>query len=531
MTCAASLWASLVWDSPAVAAESEIVPVAPEVKGPGKAAPGEGTGLHYFRFGGKYGYVTADGGMAIPPEFATADNFSPRGVARAGDGKGAGLIDARGDWVVLPLLKAVEPDGGEGAGAYLAVFYGWHGLIAPDGAWLAPPRFQRLEPLGHGYFSYRFRGKAGLVGPDGSFVTQPFYEKLGQLAARPDGSYLLAFTYEGKEGLMDQTGKVVISPRFEYISPGFDGNGRYVMQVDGKYGVLDISDRWIIEPKYFLIEWKEKEGRFWVQEGLLASSYFYHDRDGKRTGPIPQADIWAAVGDKPFGLTGCFAAGGAQDVFGFCDKEAKEQIKPQWDRVWDFSREAGLARVMRSGRYGYVDPKGAEAVPVQYEEAYDYGPDRRAVVMKSGGWGVLDETGRAVIEPNLEAYPSPAGDGAYFAKKGGRWGILDRDGKTVLGFELEEALPFREATGLAWARKGGLWGMIDHSGKWTLDPVYEEIGPFTEAGLAPAVLGGRFAVVDGRGDPVARSVVECGREAVRDRSGAVSWPPDFNCPG
>jgi hypothetical protein len=507
------------------------VPAAPEVKGPGRPGKGEGRNLHYFRFGGKYGYVTQEGRMAIPPEYVLAENFAAQGVARAGDGKGTGLLDARGAWVVLPLLKDVTPEEGDGTDGYLAVNYSWHGRLGPDGRWTVAPRFQELKALGHGHYRYKFRGKFGIIAPDGKFSTGAVFEKLGdELSRLPDGSFLIPFTSQGKQGLVDQTGKVVISPRFESISPGFDGNGRYVMQIDGKYGVLDLSDRWILEPKYLFIEWKDKENRFWVQQGRLTTEYFYFDRDGKRMGPIPPADIWAVVGEKPFGLTGCFAAGGGE-LYGFCDREAKEQIKPQWDRVWDFNKESGLARVQKGGKFGFVDSKGKEVVPIQYDEAYDYDRRRRAVVMRAGGWGVLDETGKAVIEMGLEAFPAPAGEKGYFAKRGGKWGILDFDGRPVMPFEMDEALPYREATGLAWARRGGLWGMIDTDGKWALQPVYDDIGPHSEGGLAPAVLAGRFAVVDGKGAVVARSVVECGKEAVRDRAGKVSWPQGFACQG
>jgi hypothetical protein len=506
------------------------VPAAPEVKGPGKAVPGEGAGYHYFRFGGRYGFVTSAGKVAIPPTFLSADNFVKQGVARASEATGTGLLDARGAWVVLPLLKDVRPEEGEGADGYVAVNYSWSGRLGPDAAWQVQPRFQALESLGHGYYAYGFRGKIGLIGPGGAFVTGLSFDKLGKVHPRPDGTFLMAFTLDGKEGILDQAGKVIISPRFDSISPGFDENGRYIMSVGDKYGVLDVSDRWIIEPKYFKIEWHEKEGRFWVMENKFITSYFYHDRDGKRIGPIPKEAVWADIEGRPLGLTGCFASE-KPDVFGFCDKTGKDVIPHAYDAVWNFSAAAGLARVKKSSLYGYVDPKGKEVVPPSYDDAYDYDDSKRAVVMKAGAWGVLDETGKPVIPVELEAYPAPAGKNGYFVKKGGLWGIYSRDGKPVLAPELQETLPFREGTGLAWARKGGLWGLINESGKWQLKPVYDDIGPFTEGGLAPVILQGRFAVVDEKGATVARSVIECDREVIRDRSGAISWPPDFSCAG
>jgi hypothetical protein len=339
----------------------------------------------------------------------------------------------------------------------------------------------------------------------------------------------MTFKSEGKEGILDQTGRVVISPRFESISPGFDGNGRYVMKVDGRFGVLDLNDRWVIPPEFYRIEWKEAEGRFWVMEGKLARDYFYHGRDGQRIGPIPREEIWREVAQKPFGLTTCFQ-NVSQDVYGFCDREGNEAIPYRYDMAFDFSREAGLARVKRGGKFGYVDPEGNEVVPPEYDDAYDYDEGKRAVVLRSGGWGVLDETGAAVIPTTLEAYPSPVGEDAYFAKSGGKWGIISRDGRQVLPPELDDVKPFNEGTGLAWAQRDGRWGMITTQGEWAVQPSFDGIGPFSPGGaLAPVILNGRFAVVDSRGRVIARSVVECGREAVRDAAGAVSWPPDFSC--
>ncbi|MDR1081596.1 MAG: WG repeat-containing protein, partial [Deltaproteobacteria bacterium] len=177
------------------AAQSELVPAAPEVKGPGRPGKGEGRNLHYFKYGGKYGFVTPDGRMAIAPEYSFAENFAAQGVARAGDGKGTGLLDARGAWVVLPLLKNVTPEEGEGADGYVAVNYSWHGRLGPDARWTVAPRFQELKPLGHGYYSYKFRGKYGIIAPDGKFATGAVFEKLGaELSKRPDGTFLMPFT-------------------------------------------------------------------------------------------------------------------------------------------------------------------------------------------------------------------------------------------------------------------------------------------------------------------------------------------------
>ncbi|MDR2349571.1 MAG: WG repeat-containing protein, partial [Deltaproteobacteria bacterium] len=274
------------------AAARELVPKVPDVAGPGKPLPGKGDDLHYYKFGSKYGFISRAGKMVIPPEYLGADNFTGFGLAKVKTPSGIGVIDAENRFLILPELADVQILNQDDGPVLLGKHHNWWGKLSNRGEWLVKPGFHMLTDLGHGVYGAEYEGRSALFDDRGRFLTERIYDGFGRLTPGPNGSLLMTFTLNGKQGIMDSTGKVVISPRFESISPGFDENGKFVMRIDGLAGVLDISDKWIIEPKFYNIEYKKEDDRFWVMENKFVSSYFYHDMDGKRIGPVPQEKIW-----------------------------------------------------------------------------------------------------------------------------------------------------------------------------------------------------------------------------------------------
>jgi hypothetical protein len=430
--------------------------------------------------------------------------------------------------LLLPLLSNIEVLDHDGKPVILGMYYNWWGKLSAGGKWLVKPRFHQLVYLGDGFYKAKYQGKVALFNEEGQFLTETIYEDLKDLVKRPDGSYLLTFRLDGKEGIMDGTGKVIIAPRFESITPGFNEKGHYIMNIDGKAGVLDLNDTWIIEPKYFNITFNEEDQMFWVMESVLLKDYYFHDLTGKRVGPIPKERIWKDVNDLPFKLVGCFQSE-QQNKHGFCDPTGEMVIKAEYDDLTNFS-PVGLALVKKGGKFGFIDPQGKVVVPIEYEDASGFAENGRAFVKKGGKWGIIDKTGKFIVEPNLDMAPVVIDERSYFVKKGGKFGLIDLDGKYLHDAELDNLRTFRES-GYAWVQMGQLWGLIDHQGAWVLKPTYNYVGDYTSGHMAPALFEGRFAVIDENGGLIAHTAVECEREVILDKAGKPSWPENFSCQG
>jgi hypothetical protein len=504
----------------------ELVPKSPDVKGVGRELKGGGLDLHYYKFGSKYGFINKNGDMVISPSYDLVDNFTEFGLAKVLTGTGIGVIDVKNDYLIVPILRDVQILNLEDKLVLLGKNYDWWGKLSPVGEWIIKPRFHKLTNLGHGFFRAEYQGKSALFNNEGELLTGILYDSLKNLSKMPDGSYLLTFGLDGKEGIMDGKGKVIISPRFDSIAPGFDENGKFIMRVDGKMGVLDLSDKWVIEPNFYNITYNKEEKRFWVMENKFTHSSYYYDLDGKRIGPIPTDKIWSELKDYPFELAECFPTVNDKK-YGYCNSKGKIVIPAVYDRAWLFS-PAGLARIQIKDKYGFVDPAGKLVVPAQYEDAGDYFISGVAPVKKGGLWGLLDKKGSFVLEPSMDEPPVEAFENAYFIKIKGKYGLMDSQGKVLREADLADHRSFRES-GYVWVKKDDLWGLMDKAGKFFLEPVYQDVGDYSENHMAAAIYQNKFSIIDELGVKVAYTVKECGRDVVKNKSGAVAYPKDFSC--
>jgi hypothetical protein len=504
----------------------ELVPKTPDVKGTGSELKGGGDDLHYYKFGPKYGFINKEGAMVINPSYNGVDNFTEFGLAKVLTGTGMGVVDSKDNFLVKPILSDVQILNLEDRLVLLGKNYDWWGKISPTGEWVIKPRFHKLTNLGHGFFRAEYQGKSALFDNKGELLTDIAYDSLKNLSKMPDGSFLLTFGQGGKEGIMDGKGKVVISPRFDSISPGFDENGKFIMRVGDNMGVLDISDKWVIEPNFHYISY-DKEGKvFWVMETKFTDSYYYYSLDGKKIGPIPPDKIWSELKGYPFELANCFPTKDDKK-FGYCNAQGKMVINAVYDMAWLFS-PVGLARVLLKDKFGFVDPKGKVAVPIEYEDAKDFYPGGAAPVKKGGLWGLLNTKGAFIIKPSMDEAPEEAFENAYFIKIDGKYGLINSEGVILRETDLEDHKAYRES-GYAWVKKGDLWGLMDKTGKFFLEPTYQEVGDYSDNHMAPAFFQDKFAVIDELGVKLAHTASECGREVVKDKKGNVTYPKDFSC--
>lgn len=122
-----------------------------------------------------------------------------------------------------------------------------------------------------------------------------------------------------------------------------------------------------------------------------------------------------------------------------------------------------------------------------------------AVAISDGKPGVIDKTGKWVVEPGPYSTIAPFSNGyaRVMRSKDGRYGYIDGSGRLVIQPAFDQALGFNEA-GTAPVRTGGRWGVIDRKGEWVGPRRYASIGEYRE-GLAPFLENGLYGYLDARG--------------------------------
>ena len=83
-----------------------------------------------------------------------------------------------------------------------------------------------------------------------------------------------------------------------------------------------------------------------------------------------------------------------KDKWGFINIMGELVVKPQYDDI-DVESSEGLALVIKSGKYGYINDKGKEVIPLEYEYADSFS-DGCAVVKKGLKYGFIDKKGKEI---------------------------------------------------------------------------------------------------------------------------------------
>ncbi len=216
--------------------------------------------------GGKWGYVTALGELAIQPRFDEALAFR-EGLANVRVNKHFGFIDRSGRLVVEPKFVVAGPFS-EGR-ALAAVRQNKYGYIDRTGAWVVRPAYE---------YGFRFSDGLARVNTGKGWVC---IDVSGKVVIGPplncggveDGVVLIS--ERGRSGYADPDGKVLIEPRFDQIK-GFS-EGLAAVAVGKKWGYVDTNGRMVIAPAFDDAH-GFRDGLALVERG---DELAYIDRDGE----------------------------------------------------------------------------------------------------------------------------------------------------------------------------------------------------------------------------------------------------------
>jgi hypothetical protein len=325
-----------------------------------------------------------------------------------------------------------------------------------------------LYPVTNGYINSV--GKLVLNLPEKTCCPRSFSEGLAAVRFVPSDSYDLGLGY------IDQTGELVIPPRF-FDPGGMEGSENFseglaaatLLEVDDEqgdslYGYINKVGEMVIAPQFYaahpfsdgiaVVEFHSQEVTTFALINQQGEIIFNH----------PQA--YEAF-DSSEGL----AAVCIHELWGFVDATGQFVIEPQFPKVGRFSH--GLAPAIHRGSKG----------PGQYRDQYGY----------------IDHTGRFVIQPQfIEAEPfaeglSPVKVGGNEYGFGGEWGYIDTTGQFVIPPQFEDTLgavaSFSEglaAVTVADLRFGhnGKTGYIDRTGHFVIPPQFNSGAGSFSRGLA-----------------------------------------------
>ena len=310
------------------------------------------------------------------------------------------------------------------------------GFIDKKGNLVIQPQFDYVEDFSNGLAAVKggINGKWGYIDKIGNFVIQPQYSNANSFSEGmavvdndrcidKNGNFLSFYSSGGvnfseglalvrnkdwKYGYIDKTGRWIIQP--QYKEAGIFSEGLAAVpegEKYGKYGYIDKMGRWVIQPQYGNAD-KFSEGLAAVKEYINE----YINQDGARYGYIDKTGRW--VIQPTFFLAHSFSGGKAAVSSGrfqgssYIDKTGKRMIPPKYNgREVEFLQytfsEGSIVVSIDQGEYAstlysYLNKEGDFIVKPRAGEK----PRGFSEGLSAFAGGYIDKTGRWIIQPDFD---------------------------------------------------------------------------------------------------------------------------------
>lgn len=310
-------------------------------------------------------------------------------------------------------------------------------------------------------------------------------------------------TYKGKQGLMSLSGNWVIPPEYDALK--LPTCGMVPVQLDRRWGWVDLLNRWIVRPCFEEVD-NFVDGRIVTQHNQL---YGLHDIGGRAVINSSWPLLWAPINGLVYGRRpGPIHV--LMDVFGkavlcsnafslnyFGDPGYIIEVRYPVDYI----EEAGVGEFqdIDDEEFHETDPDvryvridGTPAIKEVFREAWPFCEGLAAVTREDGTRGYIDHLGTLVVRPSrqneLGMCPAFSESKALLQYRNDLVQCINQRGDILWDGRFRTVLNFSEGVAAAQGIDGK-WGWIDSGGKHLLEPRFDYCGSF-KMGIAEAVTGG-----------------------------------------
>lgn len=198
---------------------------------------------------------------------------------------------------------------------------------------------------------------------------------------------------------------------------------------------------------------------------------------------------------------------GKNNKSGLKDEIGKVIIPAKYENINPISFSDGMAKVMLSKKWGFINQDAKEVIAPKYEQVNDFFNGVAAVKLGEK-WRLIDKTGKEIVPPIYD-YIRWMTDGMIAVKKGGttddlfseggEWGFINETGQEVIPLKYDFVGNFSE--GLVNVELNGKKSYIDKTGKEIIPPNYTLTYPFKE-GLAIVERNNKKGFINTKGEEI-----------------------------
>lgn len=294
-------------------------------------------------------------------------------------------------------------------------------------------------------------------------------------------------------GLIDQTGKVILAPKFDQIGKSTHGwipdtwefeklpndvsvemtmssgdpvTGRVIpIRLNGQFGLATRQGEVYALGKYENIDWRFRDDLLEVSSGDRIG--FADDR-GELVIPCQF--------DEVRGFKGGYAFVKKAGHWGIIDRTGQVIVAPIWDQVDQFTRE-GLTAVRIGDKLGMVKLNGETAIPIKFD---------KIIGSPSASLMPVVDSGRLI-------YVRPDGHGTFAFEL-----TCPEPPKRLFGFlsgsPEVKGLPFWAKSAIV--RCGKHYGLVNAKGQFLLEPVWDDIKTEFRDGRTIVKSGKAMGIID-----------------------------------
>ncbi|MBT1687559.1 WG repeat-containing protein [Dawidia soli] len=393
---------------------------------------------------------------------------------------------------------------------------GMQGVIDRDGQIKVQPRYRGIAILEDGTIKAREADEWQFLNGQNKLT-----QKVQADALYPVATNRLKVMQGGVLQLTDLSLKP-LSPQ-PYTTIGEFENGKALVSVQGKYGVIDLSGRTLIQPAH---------------DSLVLLFTHHRALAGQRQGGKYSWTLIDTTGtrrssksyDNIDRFDGTYFVVRARGYAGTMDLAGREVVPCTYDSV--LQTKDNLLVVKFRGQYGIINQREEWIVTPRLSKLFllghdryieqttrtrflksldgnviyftenplTYYPDYILELLPSGTLWKIDMNGRIA---DRRVFPSESlekiyeeSEGLRAIRKNGKYGFIDNLGRLRIANRYEGVKQFSE--GLAPAMIRGHWGFINHDDQIAIQPVYDEVSGF-QNGFALVKQKGLTGIVDKTG--------------------------------
>jgi hypothetical protein len=160
-----------------------------------------------------------------------------------------------------------------------------------------------------------------------------------------------------------------------------------------------------------------------------------------------------------------------KNKLGIMHKDGSEllPLTNKFQQIFPFHN--GRAKILKDGRYGFIDRIGNVHISPQYPAALDFSEGCAGVII-NGKWGFLDKDENIAVQPFYQEVRSFQ-NGVARVKEKNKWYFINKEGKKITTTPYDEIAPAENKRWLLINKNK--FGLADTSGKELLAPKYDQL--------------------------------------------------------